>query len=387
MTDHAPIRFQATLRGETLQVISSRQLEEAGQVSAAAELCARLMTLAPAERMLVLGAGNGALGVALARLAPAGHVTLSDPHLPALRAAAATLAANGVANAAIIEAISLVPEHAGACDRVVLITPQSRGLARRWLVEAHALLRPSGALTVAGAKHQGVQSVIGDATALFGASQLLGYGSGCRVVEAIRQAAPPPAPAWAADPGIAPGTWHEVQCDLPGGTTRLVSLPGVFSSDRLDAGTAFLLDHMPALVGARVLDIGCGYGPLGIAAAQLGAAHVTLQDVNLLAVAAAAENCRRLNLPASVRAVDGVDPTSGPFDCILSNPPFHAGKRTETAMAEAFLLAARQALTPGGRLRFGANSFLPYAKLLRAHGVEATLVADNRRYQVIEVAA
>jgi 16S rRNA G1207 methylase RsmC len=44
-------------------------------------------------------------------------------------------------------------------------------------------------------------------------------------------------------------------------------------------------------------------------------------------------------------------------------------------------------LTPGGRLRFVANSFLPYAKLLRAHGVEATLVADNRRYQVIKVAA
>ncbi len=384
--DPQRVRFSATLRGEALQVVSSTQLEDADQIGAAAELAARLITPAPTERILLLGAGHGALGVALARLLPEGHVTLSDPHLVALRMASATLAANVISNATVTEAISLLPDHAGAFDRVVLVVPQSRTLARRWLVEAQCLLRPGGILTVTGANNQGVQSIIADATALFGASGLLGYGGGCRVAEAVRTAEPVAPPAWAASPGVAPGSWITIGCELPDGPAELVSLPGVFSSDRLDPGTAFLLAQLPPLQGARVLDIGCGYGPLGVAAARLGAAHVTLQDVNLLAVAAAAANCTRHNLPAHARAADRIVAKDGPFDLILSNPPFHAGKRTQTTAAEAFLLNAHQALAPGGQLIFVANSFLPYVKLLAAKGVQARVIADNRRYQVLGVA-
>lgn len=379
------IQFTTMLRGEAVRVISSPHLEVADQVSEADALCARLINPAADERVLLFGAGQGALGVALGRLVPQGRVTLSDPHLLAVQAAEATLASNGMTNAAVTRAISLLPDQAGTFDRVVLNAPQSRALARRWLVEAHALLRPGGVLTLSGPKNLGIQSLIADATALFGAGTLLGYGSGCRVAEAVRQAESPVPPAWANEPGIAPGTWLSVDCDLPNGPAALVSLPGVFSADRLDPGTAFLLAHLPALPEAQALDIGCGYGVLGIAAAQRGAVHVTLQDVNLLAVAAAAENCARFNLAATVRAADGVAAAPGPFDLILSNPPFHAGKRTQTDAALAFLTAAAARLAPGGQLLFVANSFLPYVKLLREQGVAAHVLADNRRYQVVRV--
>jgi 16S rRNA (guanine1207-N2)-methyltransferase len=361
-------------------------LEDHDRVAPAAELCARLITPAPDEQTLLFGASHGALGVALARLLPRGRVLLSDPNVVALQAARATLAANDVPNAAVFPyPIGRLLQHAGAFDRVVLVGPQSRALARRWLVEAHVLLRPGGTLTITGAKHQGVQSLIADATALFGSSSVLGYGGGCRVAETIRRIEPPPAPTWVSEPGIAPGTWIELTADLPAGPTRLVSLPGVFSADRLDPGTALLLAHLPNLRGARVLDIGCGYGPIGVAAGQLGAAHVTMHDVNTLAVAAAAENCARHSVPATVRAAAGITGAGGPVDVILSNPPFHAGKRTQTAPAEAFLLEALTLLASGGQLLCVANSFLGYASSLAANGVAVRIVADNRRYQVLQV--
>jgi 16S rRNA (guanine1207-N2)-methyltransferase len=382
------ISFQAALRGEPLTVLAKPGLPGGPQVEPAAALCARLIAPAPDERALLLGCGHGALGVALARLLPAGRLTLHDPSLIALRMAARTLEANGVAGL-VDGRISRLPDEAGAYDRVVILVPQSRALARRWLVEAHGLLRPGGTLTVAGANALGVQSIVADAAALFGAAAVLGYGGGARVAEALRRPAPPAPPPWAGEPGIAPGTWAIVVADLPGGAVELASLPGVFSADRLDVGTAFLLQHLDLRPGLRVLDAGCGYGPIGVAAARRGAVWTTMLDVNMLAVAAAAENLRRLNLAAAAEALpsDGLEAAAGPYDLVVSNPPFHAGREVDTAMTTAFIAEARALLAPGGRLALVANRFLPYERHLAPHFAHVETTAAGKSYKLLVAAA
>lgn len=373
----------ARLRGEPLLLVSKPGLPGGAAVGDAAALAAELVTPAPDERVALLGCGNGALGVALARQLPAGRLTLGDPSLLALRMARLTLAANGAA-AAVSEAPSLLPEGAGAYDRVVILAPQSRALARRWLAEAHALLGPGGVLDVAGANDGGVRSAIADAAALFGQAAVLGYGRGCRVAEALRRAEPPPPPPWAASPGIAPGTWHTLRAALPGGPVELASLPGVFSYDRLDEGTALLLDHLGPCAGLRVLDAGCGYGPIGLAAARLGAARVDMLDASLLAVAAARENIARLGLTgASAEPSDALEAAGGAYDLVASNPPFHAGRAVDTAAAEAFIAQAAALLAPGGRLLLVANRFLPYERHIAPHLAPVTVVAANRSYRVL----
>jgi len=122
---------------------------------------------------------------------------------------------------------------------------------------------------------------------------------------------------------------------------------GVFSRSGLDFGTRLLIECMHIPAHARVLDVGCGYGPIGIAAAKLEpTARVTMIDVNERAVALAAFNASQNGVPGiRVLAGDGFAPVLGEaFDVILTNPPVRAGK---AVVYRLFEQAARH-LAPGG---------------------------------------
>ncbi|GHU76597.1 16S rRNA methyltransferase [Clostridia bacterium] len=126
---------------------------------------------------------------------------------------------------------------------------------------------------------------------------------------------------------------------------------GVFSRGGLDAGTALLirtLDHFAPLTG-RALDLGCGWGALGvIIAARHNQLDVTLCDINPRAVELAGKNIQRNGLAARARAVesDGLANVPGEFDWILMNPPIRAGKPTVRRLIQE----AAASLNDTGRL-------------------------------------
>ena len=117
----------------------------------------------------------------------------------------------------------------------------------------------------------------------FGSIELLAYRRRTRVSAATKRVTAQefPEPAWFWEPGLAPGTWREFDLTRRRATGfHLRTLPGIFAYDRLDEGTALLLEHLQVPEQCSVLDVGCGYGIIGLVAKRLGAAQVDMVDVN-----------------------------------------------------------------------------------------------------------
>jgi len=106
---------------------------------------------------------------------------------------------------------------------------------------------------------------------------------------------------------------------------ELYSGSGVFSKDMLDAGSKLLIEK--AKIKGNVLDIGCGYGAVGIAIKKLNPElNVILSDINERAIELAKLNAKKHSLNIAVIKSDIFSNIDAKFDTILLNPPQAAGK-------------------------------------------------------------
>jgi len=160
---------------------------------------------------------------------------------------------------------------------------------------------------------------------------------------------------------------------------------GVFSRGAIDRGTELLAASLVLAPDAHVLDLGCGYGVLGIVAATLAPnGRVVMTDVNERAVDLAARNLRENHVPhADVRLGAFYEPVAGEaFDAIVCNPPIRAGK----AVVFRIVDEAPQRLRPGGalwivaRTKQGARSL--EARMAAVFGACET-VARGSGYRVL----
>ena len=374
-----------SLAGETVRVVTKPGLPAWDQVTPAEMLLAELADLAPPARCLLLGTRHGALAAALSRRFPQGDLLVMDPSYTALRMTSRTLTANSIQNARVSAEISLLPAQQASFAAVLMVLPKGRKLARRWLVEAYRLLSPGGTFYLAGANPEGIQSVIKDASEMFGMGAILAYHKGNRVARFRKDQTPHSLPLWTSEPGCLPGDWCQFDVKIRGVDLHIRSLPGVFSYDKLDDGTRLLIDHLDIPPGAQVLDFGCGYGVLGLYAALSGAAHVDMVDDHLDAVACAQENIRLNGLHAA-QAFPGdvLDWVSDQhYDLVVSNLPFHTGKEVNYDASQALIAGAPHLLNPGGQLVVVANRFIHYDRLMQQTFGNVTALASTAKYHVL----
>src|SRR5256712_12255050 len=166
----------------------------------------------------------------------------------------------------------------------------------------------------------------------------------------------------------------QIRVRLRGREWTFLSDRGVFARSGVDGGTRLLVETMRIASADHVLDIGCGYGPVGLVAAWLAPdGQAVLVDVNERAVMLATQNAR-LNGLVNVEVLqgDGCGPVAGRFfDAAVTNPPIRAGKATLRRLVREIW----QQLRPGGRFYFVART-AQGARALARGGTEG--VGDAR---------
>ena len=139
---------------------------------------------------------------------------------------------------------------------------------------------------------------------------------------------------------------------------------GVFSKGEVDTGTRLLLEALPEEMNGDILDLGCGWGVIGISIAKnWPETRVTMADVNTRALDLSRENAKRNRAEVTCVESDGMAALEGQtFDAVVTNPPIRAGKQVIYRM----FADAAECLKPGGALYLvirkqqGAESCLKY---------------------------
>ncbi|MBX9426249.1 MULTISPECIES: methyltransferase [Streptomyces] len=200
-----------------------------------------------------------------------------------------------------------------------------------------------------------------------------------------------------ADPATSPrpNPWPH-RYDLPADTPApglpgltVTNHAGVFCADRLDVGTRFFLANLPGGLGrARVADLGCGNGVVGLAIALSEPdAELVFTDESYQAVASAEENFRAhvgAGRKAEFLVGDGLtDLPAGSVDLVLNNPPFHSHQATTDRTARRMFAEARRALRPGGELWVIGNRHLGYHVTLRRIFGNSELIASDAKFVVL----
>ena len=164
----------------------------------------------------------------------------------------------------------------------------------------------------------------------------------------------------------------------------------LFSSTEVDHGSDFLLSVLPSSSYTQVLDVGCGWGVIGLSiASRFPLGHVTLIDSNLIAVKQTSKNVQINQLKntkclfVSVQAME--DKYENKFDLIVSNPPFHVANAELYSHFESI----KKLLSPCGQMYLGIeNSYLSrFIKILKHFFVQVEVFKENKsiKYTIIRI--
>ena len=153
--------------------------------------------------------------------------------------------------------------------------------------------------------------------------------------------------------------FKQISYHYKGNSFKFTTNSGVFSKDHVDEATGILLHNMPPLSGS-LLDMGCGYGCIGIILGKTYSLAVTQCDVNPNALALTEQNCALNAVETTVLLSDCFDSVTGKYDTITINPPIHAGKAVTYKMYEDSIAH----LNDNGCL---------YVVTLKKHGAESTM--------------
>lgn len=188
--------------------------------------------------------------------------------------------------------------------------------------------------------------------------------------------------------GVRPGSLRNLNHAIAQGAPCFVeplglwSQPGIFSWDRIDPGSALLLEHLPLLSG-RGIDLGCGIGVLARAALSQGSVqHMTLIDVDRRAIEAARRNVDPVRSTVVWGDARSSKELPQEVDFVIMNPPFHDGGTEDQNLGRAFIAKSASLLRQSGVCILIANRHLPYEAAMRPLFATMTQVVQANGYKI-----
>jgi 16S rRNA G1207 methylase RsmC len=183
-------------------------------------------------------------------------------------------------------------------------------------------------------------------------------------------------------PVMAPIEHIEHHDPAAGRSLKFLTRPGLFSPKQIDRGTKLLLAAAEIPPGGTVLDVGCGYGAIGVTAAARGA-NVEMIDCDSRGVKLAERNLRGNDLPGRVHlaaCLGGV--RSRAFDVVLTNPPTHGGNELLLSLFGDMM----RVCSPGGSVSAVVGGQLPLERMLGTLA-RVAVVAESATHRVLRMTA
>lgn len=269
----------------------------------------------------------------------------------------------------------------GSVQRIVYRISKEKPVAHHVLNEAYRLLTIGGELLIAGLKNDGAKTYIDKCRHIFGNGNIKKsgqayLGSFCKTTNAL-----------CAD-RLDDQDYPKLRI-IHTPVLDFYSKPGLFGWDRVDQGSAFLLDALPDLLvklGVQpqsLLDIGCGYGYLTLMTRHLPLLQRVATDNNAAALLAMRRNADHYGINLEIVADDAGQSLSGFFDLVLCNPPFHQGFSIAGDLTEKFLRSARRLLSSQGVALFVVNTFIGIEKKAAPHFSSVNVLANNGSFKLV----
>lgn len=257
-----------------------------------------------------------------------------------------------------------------AAMSIVHIT-RAKDETRALVAQAYDSLPADGILLIDGAKTDGIESLLKDCKKRAAVAGQISKSHG-KVFWLAKQPATNPFADWAnaTTPAKTADGWY--------------TSAGMFSADGIDPGSAELAPTFAGKLKGKVGDLGAGWGWLSAKALET---CPDIETLDLIEAEHAALDCAKRNITdshATFHWADATRPhTKNAYDAVISNPPFHTGRKADPSLGRAFIHSAATLLKPTGQMFLVANRQLAYEAKLDDCFARWEVTEQSRRYKII----